>query len=91
MTNPLSKIPLDKWQHFAIGASIATIVFIWTSLWLSILVVSLVAVAKKGLDYLFDVKMGKQPDKVEMAWDVAATVLGGAVVWAAILGCHLHN
>lgn len=88
--NPLNKIPLDKWQHFAVGAAVATIVFLWTSFFLSVFAVALVAVAKKGLDYVFEVKMGKVPNVPEMIWDIVATLLGGAVVWAAIYGCHLH-
>ena len=89
MTNPLNKIPLDKWQHFAVGAASALVLFVVFSLFTSILGVVLLGVGKKALDYSLDKKIGKQPDVPEMIWDVVATFLGGIVVWAAVI-FHLH-
>lgn len=75
------QIGKDKYEHFALGAILASIIFViaapmffWFALSVSIFVTMGVEIAK---EYYYDVK----PD-----WkDILATFLGGATIWISLI------
>lgn len=85
----LDKIGKDKYQHFALGSFLALIVFVvaftlvkfighgaayWIGLGLS-------AAATMGLEVFKEFYVDVKPD-----WrDILATMLGGSMVWIALL------
>lgn len=84
----LNAIAKDKYQHFAVGATIAVIVLIvamplggwwrWIPLLASIIAVMTAAIVKER----------KIDAKVDMQ-DILATLAGGAVIWAAFVATVL--
>lgn len=66
---------VDKLYHFLVGLLIAAILWgIYTSLWLSLLIVSVVGIAKEVYDC-------KKPNPTGFDFvDLLATIAGGAVI-----------
>ncbi len=79
----LNTIAKDKLLHFAIGAVLSALTFVVLVLcgvptWIAVAVAVVVdTVAALWKDYRYDAR----PDW----WDILTTLLGGAIVWIAIL------
>lgn len=79
----LDAIGKDKYQHFAVGASLASATLLAALLsglwWWIALIVSFVAVAGAAL------AKERLVDPQEDLYDILATLAGGAAVWTSVL------
>ena len=77
----LFKIPIDKFLHFIAGYLLACAGLYW-GFTISLILVATFGVGKKLVDYHVEKLAGKTPDMSEMIWDIVATFLGAAPIWA---------
>lgn len=74
-------IPKDKYQHFALGSLLAMLFFVgtfWLPFWFSFVVSVFTTM---GIEVAKEYYIDEEPDW----WDIAATFLGGLMVWCPLL------